>query len=104
MATTANLRSCQGRIDRPVGFCATAVGQPILPGLSIDGFGMVALPLDASQARVLESRGSLAGYGQGRNTDHRSRCPAGAALSRRDDPLRQSCVGCMAGIRHRRGR
>jgi hypothetical protein len=68
MATTDNLRSCLGRIDRPVGFCATAVEQPILPGLSIDGFGMVALPLDASQARALESRGSLAGYGQGRNT------------------------------------
>ena len=39
MVTTVNLRSCLGRIDRPVGFCATAVEQPILPGLSIDGFG-----------------------------------------------------------------
>jgi len=68
MTATSNLRSCLNRIDRPVSFCATAVGQPILPGLSIDGLGMVALPLDASQARALESRGTLAGYGQGRNT------------------------------------
>jgi hypothetical protein len=68
MSVIADLRACLERIDRPLEFCSSAVGPPILPGLRVEGLGMVALPLDSAQAEALESLGSPAGYGRGRST------------------------------------
>ncbi len=68
MAATTDLRTCLKGIDRPLDFCASVVGPPILPGLRLEGLGMVALPLDSAQAQTLESLGSPAGYGRGRDT------------------------------------
>ena len=68
MSPTADLRACLTRIDRPLEFCSSAVGPPILPGLRIAGLGMVALPLDAAQAGALETLGTPAGYGRGHST------------------------------------
>ncbi len=68
MTATTHLRTCLTRIDRPLEFCATMVGEPILPGMRLDGLGMVALPLEEEQARSMENLGTLAGYGQGRDT------------------------------------
>jgi hypothetical protein len=68
MSVTADLRACLERIDRPLEFSSSAAGPPILPRLRIKGLGMVAQPLDPAQALALESLGSSAGYGRGRNT------------------------------------
>jgi hypothetical protein len=68
MSVTADLRACLERIDRPLEFCSSEVGPTILPGLRIEGLGMVALPLDSAQAGTLEFLGSPAGYGRGRST------------------------------------
>ena len=68
MAVTDHLRACLERIDRPLGFCATVAGPPILPGLRLEGLGMVALPLDDEQAEAMAARGTQAGYGKGVHT------------------------------------
>jgi predicted 2-oxoglutarate/Fe(II)-dependent dioxygenase YbiX len=55
-------------VNRPTAFYATGTEQMLAPGLSIDGFGPIALPLLPMQAEQIIATAERAPYGRGEET------------------------------------
>jgi hypothetical protein len=57
-----------GQIDRPGTFCVRGSLPAVLPGLEVEGLGLVGLPLTAKTAKDLIKRCHQAPYGKGEKT------------------------------------
>jgi hypothetical protein len=62
------LRQALSKIDRPGFFCVSGSAPSVLPGLEVQGFGPVGLPLTAKQAKDLIKHCDQAPYGKGEKT------------------------------------
>jgi hypothetical protein len=56
------------KIDRPGSFCVSGSSPVVLPGLSVEGMGPIALPLTSQQAEELKQHCQQAPYGKGEKT------------------------------------
>jgi hypothetical protein len=56
------------QIDRPGSFCAGGSAPAVLPGLEVEGFGAVGMPLTSTQAEELKKHCEQAPYGKGEET------------------------------------
>lgn len=67
-AMAGKLLDALASVDRPGEFCVSGDLPMTMPGLEVDGFGAVGLPLNGTQARKLIKRCRQAPYGQGSET------------------------------------
>src|SRR5262249_51446151 len=56
------------KIDRPGSFCTSGNAPTVLPGLEVEGFGPVGLPLTTKEAKSLKKHCEQAPYGKGEET------------------------------------
>lgn len=57
-----------GKVDRPSAFCTSGDMPLTMPGLKVDGLGVLSLPLGKTQARKLIKQCRQAPYGKGTET------------------------------------
>jgi predicted 2-oxoglutarate/Fe(II)-dependent dioxygenase YbiX len=63
-----DLASCLSEVKVPGDYCTTGSFRFALPKLSVEGVGSIALPLSASQAKLLIKASEPAPYGRGEET------------------------------------